>query len=64
MNTTAVKFIPSAAREALLLPPKLAVVLVAMTTAAAAQPPMPHGPQYYACYTDEGQGRFVPCDVG
>jgi hypothetical protein len=42
----------------------LAVVLVAITTAAAAQPPMPHGPQYYACYTDEGQGRFVPCDVG
>jgi hypothetical protein len=41
-----------------------AVVLVAMTTAAVAQPRMPHGPQSYACFTDEGQGRFIPCGAG
>jgi hypothetical protein len=35
-----------------------------VTTAAAAQPRVLHGPQSYACFTDEGQGRLVPCGAG
>jgi hypothetical protein len=43
----------------------LAVLLFATTTAAVAQPRMPVGPQSpYACFTDQGQGRFVPCGAG
>ena len=41
-----------------------AVVLFGMTTASVAYPRVPHGPQSYACFTDEGQGRFVPCGAG
>jgi hypothetical protein len=41
-----------------------AIVLVGMTTAAVAQPRVLHGPQSYACFTDEGQGRFIPCGAG
>jgi hypothetical protein len=41
-----------------------ALVLFGMTAAAAAQPRVLHGPKSYACFTDEGQGRFVPCLAG
>jgi hypothetical protein len=42
----------------------LAALLVGMTSSAMARVPGHHGPQGSSCYTDEGQGRYDPCDEG
>jgi hypothetical protein len=46
---------------------KLAIIsalLLGTASAAMAQSFPHHGANYYACQTDEGQGRFDPCDGG
>jgi hypothetical protein len=42
----------------------IAALLVGITSAAMARPMSHDEDQAYQCYTDEGQGRRLPCDVG
>jgi hypothetical protein len=44
---------------------KIAIISVLMFgTASAAMAESGHTGSYYACHTDEGQGRQGPCDGG
>jgi hypothetical protein len=47
---------------------KIAIISFMMlgtaSTAMARVFPQPHGPAYFACQTDEGQGRHDVCDGG
>jgi hypothetical protein len=42
----------------------ISALMLGTASAVMAQTSRQHGPKYYACQTDEGQGRFDPCDGG
>ncbi len=42
----------------------VSVLMLGTASAAMAQPSKDHGQQSYACQTDDGYGRTLPCDFG